>query len=284
MRPAFFVACEHALGCFTGVVPTLYADTPYMSTCKRFPLLLTLLLLAASWGQATPLRLDYSKSWSASGIVYYTFTLALENSDDSWAPGQGWGWLIFGDSPTLGGSAFNDFTLTGGVFGVGPWTEVTTSSGAHNGPTLGPVTDFWVPNNVGDFITWQGYSTSNVPDGALFFSTFFTQGGGVAADFAAANNLFPDELFPNSPGYVPPINGGVPPTTDSGSSSSSSSSGGSSSSSSSSSGSSSSSSSSSGGDDPLFIQTVSTPEPGTMVMAGLALLALGWKRSRSGHN
>ena len=232
---------------------------------RRIPCLLTLLLLAASWGEATPLRLDYSKSWSSNGIVYYTFTLALENADQSWVPGQGWGWLIFGDSPSLGGSPFNDFTLTGGIFGVGPWSELTTSSGAHNGPTLGPVGDFWVPSQVGDFLTWQGFSTSNVPDGALFFSTFFTQGGAAAADFQAASNLFPDDAFPNSPAFVPAATGGSLPQPTSSSSSG---------------GSSSSSSSSSGGNDDLWIQTVATPEPGTVGLAALALLALGWRRAR----
>ncbi len=241
-----------------------------MAALRRIPILLVLALLAASWGEATPLRLDYSKSWSANGIVYYTFTLTLENADESWAPGQGWSWLIFGDSPNLGESAFSDFTLDGTLLGVGPWNEVNMSAGAHNGPTLGPVSNFWVPTNIGDFLTWHGFSSSNVPDGAMFFSTFFTQGDAVAADFVLANNLFPDETFPDSPAYVPPIDaeGSVP----SGSSSSSSSSG-----------SSSSGSSSSGGlitEEELWIQTLATPEPGTVGLAGLALLALAWRRQR----
>ncbi|MBY0506098.1 MAG: PEP-CTERM sorting domain-containing protein [Bryobacteraceae bacterium] len=222
------------------------------------PGLLVLVMLLASYAEASPLRLDYSKSWSANGIVYYTFTLALENADESWVPGMGWGWLIFGDSPTLGGSEFADFTLTGGS--MRPWTSVTTSAGAHNGPTLGPVGDFWVPSNVGEFLTWQGYSTSNIADGELFFSTFFTTGGAVGADFQLANNLFPDADFPNSPAFAAP-KGSAPASSASPPS-----------------GSSSSSSSSSGGG--LNIQTVATPEPGTVGLAGLALVALAWRRRR----
>ena len=236
---------------------------------RRTRLLLTFFLLAAAWGNATPLRLDYTKSWSANGIVYYTFTLALENADQSWVPGQGFGWLIFGDSPSLGGSPFNDFTLDGGILGIGPWNTITTSSGSHNGPTLGPVTDFWIPNNVGDFLTWHGYSTSNVADGALFFSTFFTQDGAVGADMVLANNLFPDASFPDSPAFVPAVN--TPPSSGQPSSSSSSSS----------------SSTSSGGTPPneeLFIQTAAlaeVPEPGSIGLAGLALLAIAWNRQRT---
>jgi len=237
---------------------------------KRISCLIALLFLASIGSEATPLRLDYSKSWSASGIVYYTFTLALENTDESWVPGQSWGWLIFGDSPSLGGSPFNDFTMTGGIMGVGPWNSVTTSSGAHNGPTLGPAVEMWMPTSVGEFLTWQGYSTSNVPDGAMFFSTFFTGGGAVGADFQAATNLFPDVNFPNSPAFVPPVNGS-PPVSSNSSSSSSSSSGGSSSSSS--------SSTSSGGDE-LWVQTVAVPEPASVGLTSAVLALLGWRLSR----
>jgi hypothetical protein len=118
--------------------------------------------LVAASGAAratTPLRLDYCVDAQGGGLYAYTFTLTLDNHDGTWASGQGWDWLIFGDASGQS-SPLRNFTMTSS-FPVGPWTSLTSSGGGHNGPTFNPVTNaYWIPSAVGDSLTWSGTSTA----------------------------------------------------------------------------------------------------------------------------
>src|SRR4051812_30981296 len=100
--------------------------------------------------QATPLRMDYSVT-PGVGLFNYHFTLSLDNHDGTWAAGQGWRWLIFGDVPS-GLSPLTGFIGDPTSISGGPWTSFTTTGGAHNGPTLNSVLDYWIPTAVGQTV------------------------------------------------------------------------------------------------------------------------------------
>jgi hypothetical protein len=138
----------------------------------------------AGTASATPLRLDYCVD-ASGGLFQYTFTLTMDNNDGSWVAGQGWDWFIFGDGNGMP-SALTNFTMTSAI--PGPWNQLTSSGGGHNGPTFGPVTGaFWVPNAVGDSLTWSGTSNAFLDEPAMFFSTLIPQGGAVIANFEPAH-------------------------------------------------------------------------------------------------
>lgn len=142
---------------------------------------------------ATPLRLDYCVVDLGGGQFEYTFKLVLDNNDQSWVAGQGFGWIIFGDAAGTA-SPINDFAADPSSFPVGPFTQVQGSGGGHNGPTLGPVVvqsppypaNLWIPNAVGEFLTWRGTSATNLPQGQMLWSNLMSGGGSVPAGFVAA--------------------------------------------------------------------------------------------------
>lgn len=145
------------------------------------------LAMLPSSAQATPLRLDYTIQDLGGGSFDYEFFLTVDNNDGTFVAGQGWRWLIFGDvqsAPTNLTSFVGDpLDLP-----IGPWTFYTSSSGGHNGPTLGPVLDYWVPTGIGDSLFWSGTSTANLPEGSLDWSTIAgTLNGGVPADWEHAH-------------------------------------------------------------------------------------------------
>lgn len=152
---------------------------------------LTALLLAASQSASSvPLRLDYSIADLGGGMFNYEFTLVVDDNDGTYAPGQGWRWFIFGDEPFPGSSPLTDFVGDPSDLPIGPWTMYISSSGGHNGPTLGPVLDFWVPAGIGDSLSWSGTSTAFLPQGQLLWSTIAgTLDNAVAADFEIANKV-----------------------------------------------------------------------------------------------
>jgi len=147
-------------------------------------------------GQASPLRLDYAVSDIGGGRFNYDFSLVLDNHDNSWAAGQGWGWLTFGDSRVLNSSPLTDFVIDSTDYPVGPWTYLSYSSGGHNGPTFGYVLDYWRPGSVGASLTWSGSSTANLAQGQLLFTTIFTSNGARGADFEVANRIAPNLAAP----------------------------------------------------------------------------------------
>ena len=138
---------------------------------------------------ATPLRMEYCVTDLGGGSYQYTFKLILDNNDNTWAAGQGWRWLIWGDVPSA------PTNLTGWVgdpssLPVGPWTGYTSSGGGHNGPTFSSVLEYWVPSAVGDTLTWKGTSTADLAAGQLTFSTLAgTLGGGIAANWEVAHRV-----------------------------------------------------------------------------------------------
>ncbi len=148
------------------------------------------LAMTAGTASATPLRLDYCVTALGPNSFRYTFTLTLDNHDNSWVAGQGWRWLIYGDIANNTPSPLTNWVGDPSSLPIGPWTFYTTSGGGHNGPTLGDVLTYWVPPAVGASLTWQGTSDSLVQEPNVLFSTLAgTLGGGIAADFEVAHML-----------------------------------------------------------------------------------------------
>ncbi len=139
-------------------------------------------------GGNSPLRLEYTCTDVGGGFYNYEFELIVDNGDGTFAPGQGWGWVIFGDQQQME-SNLTDFIGDLNSLPAGPFTQFQSSGGFHNGPTLGPISDgggglvYWFPEAVGDSISWAGDSTAQLGDGELLFSTLITSGGAVPADF-----------------------------------------------------------------------------------------------------
>ncbi|MFK5926974.1 MAG: PEP-CTERM sorting domain-containing protein [Desulfuromusa sp.] len=148
-----------------------------------------LVFILSSNVYSTPLRLDYQVSTNVDERYIYNFSLILDNNDDSWLLGQGFGWLIFGDAPILNTSPFTDFNLTSSP--IGPWTQLGLTTGAHNGPTFQHILDFWYPATINETLTWSGTSETLLQQGQLFFSTVRGTPDIVRADFEVANNITP---------------------------------------------------------------------------------------------
>jgi hypothetical protein len=158
-----------------------------------FATTLLMALSAATSSQATtPLTLDYSISASATpGEYTYNFTLILGNSDNSWASGQNFNWIIFGDAASAA-SPLADFVINPASLPVGPFTSLDFSGGGHNGPTFldydyvgGAYGPGWVPSAVGDTLAWSGISSVYLSQGQLLFSNLV--GTANHANFDVAN-------------------------------------------------------------------------------------------------
>lgn len=130
----------------------------------------------------------YYKKVDLGGSYQYDFKLVVTNNDSSFAPGQGFNWITFGDVFNAP-STLPDFSLNFHTF-PNPNMTFTFSGGGHNGPTFldatNVVTDGWLPTGVGDFVTWQGTSAFDVPDGQLLFSTLIPINGATPTNFKAA--------------------------------------------------------------------------------------------------
>ncbi len=149
---------------------------------------LALLLGSLRQASASPLTLDYSVEPTAGGKYEYDFSLLLDDHDQSWKPGQGFDWLVFGDAQSTS-SRIQDFTLTSSL-PVGPWTSLGWTSGFHNGPTFEPPTNaYWVPTAVDDELSWSGLSATDLGQGQLLFSTLVYSNSAVAPDFQVANEV-----------------------------------------------------------------------------------------------
>ncbi len=163
---------------------------------RAFPLLVFSLLpvFSASLKSAplsdSPLTMDVTVSPTGTGLFSYNFTLTLDNHTGTWSPGQGWGWMIFGDlfigdidpntNPLFGlgqwpasGPGVPDFTMTSAI--PGPWAQLSSTGGSHNGPTFAFVLDYWKPLGIGDSLHWSGTSSADLSS-ILFSSLIGTDG------------------------------------------------------------------------------------------------------------
>jgi hypothetical protein len=160
-----------------------------LATSRRARLMLgaAALLAVAGGVHAQPISMDYCVQPIGGGMYEYTFTLKLDNLTGTWAPGMGWGWVIFGDArrvPPLTNVAMNP-----SQWPVGPWTSLSSSGGGHNGPTLAPVLNRWIPTAVGESLTWTATSTAFIDEPGLTFSTLSHEGGAQAANWKVINRL-----------------------------------------------------------------------------------------------
>jgi hypothetical protein len=143
--------------------------------------------------QAASLNLSYTVENLTDGWFNYSFQLKVDNTDNSYVPGQAWGWIIFGDTPF---SEFAEGTLpnwVGDLSNSSPLIAFSLTGGPHNGPTL-LTRDLsnialWTPSDVNDYLYWSGKSTANVPQGELLFSTLFASNGATPATFKVANEV-----------------------------------------------------------------------------------------------
>jgi hypothetical protein len=145
--------------------------------------------LTTTSASAQSLELDYSVTPKAGNLFHYDFTLRLANQDNSWAPGQQWDWITFGDADFPGPSPISDFF---NFASSDPQASLTFSGGGHNGPTIayGPnsvVLPGWEPSAIGATLMWSGDSVTRLGAGQLLFSTLVTGNGAVRSDFQVAN-------------------------------------------------------------------------------------------------
>ncbi len=133
----------------------------------------------------TPLTLSYSYAPDTGGLYRYQFRMTLDNNDGTWSPGQGWAWIIFADA-FYRPSMLSDFEGNSSDLPIGPWVEFTSSSGMHNGPTLGPLLSTWVPGFIGESITWSGRSAFAAAPGTMTWSSLIIDGGAARFFFEPA--------------------------------------------------------------------------------------------------
>lgn len=159
-----------------------------MSTSRRISTVLSIAVLgiaSCSISAATPLTLIYSVTPDGGGVYTYQFTLTLDNNDGTWASGQNFNWIIFGDVAGPGSSNLTDFAGDPTALPIGPFTDYTSSGGGHNGPTLlDTVGNGWIPTAIGQSLSWDGTSTADLGQGELLWSNL--EGSGTQADFVAA--------------------------------------------------------------------------------------------------
>jgi len=135
--------------------------------------------------EATPLTMHYQLTDLGSSQYRYDFTLTLDNHDATWAAGQEWDWIIFGDNDLA--DTRNGFDTNGGAAGGLDWTTltfappislITSTTLGHNGPTLqiGPsvLLPGWAPTTIGESLTWSGTSGVFIPNGELVWSALET--------------------------------------------------------------------------------------------------------------
>jgi hypothetical protein len=148
--------------------------------CLRLSLIAAL-ALGCSSAFAVPLTLEYSVS--GTGPPYtYNFRLVLDNHDNSWAAGQGWLGLAFGLS--LAPPVFATWQTDVASYPVGPWTSpgwagASGPGGQYSGPGFLSGGNYWIPNAIGDDITWFGTADTFVDEPSMLWLTGSITGGAV---------------------------------------------------------------------------------------------------------
>ena len=154
---------------------------------KRALLLLAAAALAGN-AHATPLTMDYTVTDLGGGLYDYEFYFTLTDDNHNWQAGMGWGWVIIGDAQSQA-SPLYDWAGDMGDMPVGPWTYWSSSSGYHNGPTLGYVLDYWVPAAVGDQLFFSGTSTVLLHEGEMLWSSLVVTGGAQGVNWEVAHYI-----------------------------------------------------------------------------------------------
>lgn len=108
---------------------------------------------------APPLTLRYSVTDLSNGTHRYDFALTLDDPMRTWMPGDGFGWVIFGDRQNAA-SAFGDWIADPGSLVGGPWNYFTQTAGYNNGATLGNGRTLWTPTRQGESVFWSGVSAA----------------------------------------------------------------------------------------------------------------------------
>jgi hypothetical protein len=152
--------------------------------------------------QAASLNLNYTVENLTDGWFNYSFQLKVDNTDNSYVPGQAWRWIIFGDAvgePDNEGNYVSKSILpnwVGDLSKSSPWiASFVNTGGYHNGPALwgnpgNDVLAWWTPSDVNDYLYWSGKSTAKVQQGELLFSTLAgTLNGATPAEFKVANEV-----------------------------------------------------------------------------------------------
>ncbi len=160
-------------------------------------------VLAGGAAWATPLKMTYCVT-PVGGIYEYEFELVLDNNDGTWAPGQKFGQFIFGDT-MLGPTALPGFVMDPASYPVGPFTQLGTTLGFHNGPTLEPIVlsqpgspaNLWGPTAIGQKLTWRGTSAANLGQGQMKWSNLMYEGGATFAEFVVANLVDCSDCYPD---------------------------------------------------------------------------------------
>jgi hypothetical protein len=163
-----------------------------MMTFARGAIAFSLAALASSAG-ASPLTMTFCVENLPNAQYRYTFTLTLDNHDNTWHPGNGFGigGIVFADSPN-GPAVLDDFVVDVASFPIGPWTSYSPISGGHNGTNLLPIAwsqppyniIYWTPTAIGQTLTWRG--TSSHLTMQLQWSALFATAG-FPVNFASMN-------------------------------------------------------------------------------------------------
>ncbi len=133
-----------------------------------------------------PLKLEYTVTpQPATSNFKYDFALKVDNSGNTYAAGQGWGFIVFGHDVANVSPSLTAFSAT--TAAPSPFTSFgTTSSGYSLTPLFGT---YWQPATVSSQITWSGTSTADVPQGQLLFDAFTATGGASSFSNAIATRL-----------------------------------------------------------------------------------------------
>ena len=148
---------------------------------------LAAVLLVLSWAHASaaPMSITYSAVDAGESLWAYEFVVEFDNNDGTWAPGQKFDYLTFGNEQSATGQY--------GAFGDWTWTAIPAiaspnfATGTFNGPTLNFCvtgisckTSFkdgaWIPQSTGEILFFSGLSSTFIGD-TILWSVLKTSGG-----------------------------------------------------------------------------------------------------------
>jgi len=137
-------------------------------------------LTMAHMAAGQSLHLSYTVTDVGAGMYRYDFELT---PCEGFEPGMAWRGLVWGDCdgcPT----PLTDFQGSSMSLPVGPWTEYSSITGAHNGPMFGDPELWWGGSPF--VLRWTGIATAELGPGELLFSALEGRGGASAVEYKAA--------------------------------------------------------------------------------------------------